>query len=316
MSEHVAEYESGSRTRRHPLSRQRHRPWRRWFVQYLMIAPMALLFVGVTIYPLFLAIRMSLLDWDATSIDHPFIGLANYQELLTQDPRFIADLLRTGVMGGAALVIEFVAGFALALLFLGPFPGKRILTTLLLIPMMISPVVVGFTARMAFTTSYGFVTPVLEAILRRPINIDWLSDPNYAPAVIVLIDAWEWTPFVFLLLFAGLLALSHEPFEAARVDGATRWQTFVHITLPQMRYVILVVILIRSLDLIKLFDTIMLATRAGPGIATEMISPFIYNVAFQDFRFGYAAAASLILLVAIMAITSFVIRTLGRSVVG
>ncbi|SRR5579883_307775 len=314
MGEQVAGYETRSRARL--LSLQRRRPWRRWLVQYLMVAPMALLLVGVTIYPLILAVRMSLLDWDATSIDHPFIGLANYQELLTQDSRFIADLLRTGVMGGAALAIEFVAGFALALLFLGPFPGKRILTTLLLIPMMVSPVVVGFTARMAFTTSYGFVTPVLQAILRRPISIDWLSDPNFAPAVIVLIDTWEWTPFVFLLLFAGLLALSHEPFEAARVDGATRWQTFVYITLPQMRYVILVVILIRSLDLIKLFDTIMLATRAGPGIATEMISPFIYDVAFQDFRFGYAAAASLILLVAIMAITSFVIRTLGRSVVG
>jgi multiple sugar transport system permease protein len=169
---------------------------------------------------------------------------------------------------------------------------------------------------MAFTSSYGFVTPLLAGILHRTIAINWLGDPTYAPGVIVLIDAWEWTPFVFLLLFAGLMALSTEPLEAALVDGATRWQTFRHIILPQMRYVILVVVLIRSLDLTKLFDTIMLATRAGPGIATEMISPFIYNVAFQDFRFGYAAAASMLLLIVITVITTFFVRTLGRSVIG
>lgn len=298
------------------LCRLRRLPWRRKLVAYLMVAPMTVLFLAVTIYPLFLAIRMSLLDWDVTSIDHPFIGLDNYRELLSQDPRFVSDLITTGIMAGSALVIEFVAGFALALLFLGNFWGKRILTTLLLIPMMVSPVVVGFTARMAFTTSYGFITPILEGILRRPLNINWLSDPTLAPIVIILIDTWEWTPFVFLLLFAGLMALSSESFEAAQVDGASRWQTFLYILLPQMRYVILVVVLIRSLDLLKLFDPIMLATRAGPGIATEMISVFIYNVAFQDFRFGYAAAASLLLLIVIMVITTFFVRTIGRTVVG
>lgn len=285
-------------------------------MQYMMVAPMTILLLAVTIYPLIQAVRMSVVNWDATSIDHPFIGLDNYRELLTQDSRFVSDLITTGFIGGSALAIEFLIGFALALLFLGNFRGKRVLTTLLLIPMMISPVVVGFTARMAFTSSYGFITPLLEGLLHRHLTIDWLSDPTLAPIVIILIDTWEWTPFVFLLLFAGLLALGSDSFEAAQVDGATRRQTFLHIVLPQMRYVILVVVLIRSLDLIKLFDPIMLATRAGPGIATEMISVFIYNVAFQDFRFGYAAAASLLLLIVIVAITTFFVRTLGRTVVG
>jgi multiple sugar transport system permease protein len=317
MKERVIEYEAPPQARRLPvLSGERRLPWRRWLVQYLMIAPLTILLLAVTIYPLIRAAYMSVVEWDATSLDHPFIGLANYQELLTQDPRFISDLAKTGIIGGSALTIEFVVGFALALLFFGNFRGKRILTTLLLIPMMISPVVVGFTARMAFTTSYGFVTPLLGGILHRHLAIDWLGSTALAPVVIILIDAWEWTPFVFLLLFAGLQALSSESFEAALVDGATWRQTFVHIILPQMRYVILVAVLIRSLDLIKLFDPIMLATRAGPGIATEMISVFIYNVAFQDFRFGYAAAASFVLLIVIMVIIMFFVRTLGRNVVG
>src|SRR5581483_5755415 len=108
MSEQVVDYEARQRTRRLLLLRHGRKPWRRWFTQYGMIAPMAILFLGITIYPLILAVRMSFLDWDATSIDHPFIGLANYQELLTQDPRFIADMVRTGVMGGSALLIEFI----------------------------------------------------------------------------------------------------------------------------------------------------------------------------------------------------------------
>jgi multiple sugar transport system permease protein len=281
-----------------------------------MVVPTTVLLLGVTIYPLIKAAQMSALDWDATAIDHPFIGLGNYNELLTQDPRFINALTKTALMGGSALVFEFVVGFALALLFYGDFRGKHLLTTLLLIPMMISPVVVGFTARMAFTSSYGFVTPLLEGIVRHPLGITWLSDPVLAPMVIVLIDAWEWTPFVFLLLYAGLLSVPGESIEAALVDGASWLGIFLHVILPQLRYVILVVVLIRCLDLIKLFDPIMLATRAGPGTDTEMISVFIYNKAFQDFRFGYAAAASFLLLLVIMAITTAFVRTLGRSVVG
>lgn len=279
--------------------------------RWVLVGPSILLLLLLSVYPTGSAFYMSLHRWDATDIDKPFIGLDNYKNLLYNDGRFINSMVQTGIMGGIALFLQMVIGLGFALLFSGDFKGKRALTTVYLIPMMISPVVVGFTARMAFTNVYGFVPQILDWILQRETGIMWLSNIFWAKVVVILSDTWQWSPFVFMIIFSGLATLPYEPYEAADVDGANWLQIFWYITLPQLRYILLVAVLIRGLDLLKLFDVILLSTRAGPGIATETISVYIYNLGFRFWTLGYASAASFLLLAVVMVIATILIRVIG-----
>lgn len=282
-----------------------------YYVKWLLVGPSVLLLLFLTVYPTLSALYMSFHQWEAIMIERPFVGLDNYQNLLTDDARFSNAMLQTLIIGGVALILQMVTGLALALLFSGEFQGKKVLTTIYLIPMMISPVVVGFTARMAFTNQYGFVPQILNWILRRETGILWLSNAYWAKVVVILADTWQWTPFVFMILFSGLATLPYEPYEAAQVDGANSWQIFWYVTLPQMRYILLVALLIRGLDLLKLFDVVLLSTRAGPGTATETISVYIYNLGFRFWSLGYASAASFLLLIVVAIIATFLIRLIG-----
>jgi multiple sugar transport system permease protein len=282
-----------------------------YYVKWLLVGPSVLLLLFLTVYPTLSALYMSFHQWEATMIERPFVGLDNYQNLLTDDDRFSNAMLQTLIIGGVALILQMVTGLALALLFSGEFQGKKVLTTIYLIPMMISPVVVGFTARMAFTNQYGFVPQILNWILRQETGILWLSNAYWAKVVVILADTWQWTPFVFMILFSGLATLPYEPYEAAQVDGANSWQIFWYVTLPQMRYILLVALLIRGLDLLKLFDVVLLSTRAGPGTATETISVYIYNLGFRFWSLGYASAASFLLLIVVVIIATFLIRLIG-----
>jgi len=275
-----------------------------------MVAPAFLILLWMTAYPLGYAVYMSLHNWQLTFPGRPWIGIDNFRELLLDDPRFVNALERTALIGGSALAIEFVIGFSLALFFWTAFRGTRWLATIVLVPMMISPVVVGFTARMGFTDSYGFVNQLIGLFIGHHPSIQWLADPTLAPIAIVLADVWQWTPFVFLIMLAGLMSVSQELVEAARVDGARRIQVLLYIVLPSMRNIIIIALILRGLELVKLFDVIQLTTRAGPGIATETISSYIYQLGFKDFNLGYAAAASFILLVGVSALVFGAVRML------
>lgn len=280
-----------------------------------MVLPATLLMLAVTLYPLIIAVQMSFMQWKVTSPVRRLVGLHNYTQLITADARFLNSIQVTVLIVFTALALEFLFGLGLALLFWGEFRFKRLLTTLMLIPMMISPVVVGFTARMGFTVSYGFVNQILSWLTFSKVEIQWLSDPGLAPIAIILADVWQWTSLVFLILLAGLMSLPQAPLEAARVDGASSWQSLRYIVLPQLRYFILVALLIRGLDLLKLFDVILLATRAGPGIATETITVYIYTLAFRFFNLGYAAAAAFLLLIGTSILATVAINQLRRQAV-
>ena len=272
-----------------------------------------LLLLFLTAYPTLSALHMSFHQREATIPGQPFVGLENYKRLLTDDSRFTNAMKQTLIIEVAALTLQMGAGIALAVLFSGEFRGKKVLTTTYLIPMMISPVVVGFTARMAFTNEYGFVPHILDTILQRETGILWLSNAFWAKVVVILADSWQWTPFIFLILCAGMATLPYEPYEAAQVDGANEWQIFWRVTLPQLRYIILVALLIRGLDLLKLFDVVLLSTRAGPGISTETISVYIYNLGFRFWSLGYAAAASFLLLIVVVIVATVLIRMIGSA---
>lgn len=266
----------------------------------------------MTAYPFGYAVYISLHTWKTTFPTKPFVGVDNYTNLITNDDRFVNAVVKTLVIAVSALTIEFVFGFIMAILFWTAYQRIRWVATLILLPMMIAPVVVGFTARMAFTDSFGFVNQILSFALPGQVDAQWLSDPSLAPIVVIAADAWQWGPFVFLLFLAGLLATAGDEIEAAVVDGAKGRQVIWHIVLPAMRYILIVAVVLRGLDLLRMFDVVALATRGGPGTTTETLSYYIYNLAFKFFDLGYGAAAALIMLVGVSFLVMLAVRSLVR----
>ena len=276
--------------------------------KWVLVTPPILLLLVLTVYPTLDALFTSFHQYDAMIAEKPFIWFDNYQNLIFEDERYQNALYVTLVFEVITISIQMLLGLFLAFLFSGDFKFKKIITSIYLVPMMVSPVVVGFTARIAFTNDFGFIPQIIDIILQRETNIAWLSDGFWAKVVIILADTWQWTPFVFLIIFSGIMSLPKEPIESARVDGANNWQIALYIVLPQLRYILLVTFLIRALDLLKLFDVILLTTRAGPGIQTETISVYLYELAFRFWSMGNATAGSFILLIIIIIFASTLIR--------
>ena len=201
---------AGSGGRRPRPAAEPSRP-QRW----LFVAPAVLLLLGLTAYPFGYAVYISLHTWKVTRPVRPFIGFDNFRELLFDDERFINSVEQTLIIASSALVLEFLFGLVMALLFWTAYQRVRWVATGILVPMMIAPVVVGFTARMAFNNSFGFLNQILSLLWPGDVNLQWLSDPSLAPVVIILADAWQWGPFMFLILLAGLLATEGDQLEAA-----------------------------------------------------------------------------------------------------
>jgi len=174
--------------------------------------------------------------------------------------------------------------------------------------MLLSPIVVAIGWRLLYDTSYGVINGALAAI--GVSAVPWLSSPKLALISLVLVDVWQWTPFVFLILLAGLAALPEEPYEAARIDGAGPWRQFRDITLPLLKPAILVALLLRTMDSLRLFDNVYILTRGGPGNSTETLSYFIYRTAFENFDLGYASAISFVVLLGTWAVSKLFIGTM------
>jgi multiple sugar transport system permease protein len=196
-----------------------------------------------------------------------------------------------------AVTLEYWLGLGIALLLDRELRGMRILTSLIVLPCMVTPVVVGILWKFMLASELGVVSEVLASI-GLPKQA-WLASPGTSLLAIALIDVWQWTPFMFLIMLAGLKTLPREPFEAARIDGASHWQIFRQVTLPLLRNATIVALLFRIMDSFKIFDTIWGLTRGGPGSATTTISVEIYVEAFRSFRFGYSAALSLLALIVV-----------------
>ena len=278
------------------------------YYRWILVIPPIILLLVLTVYPTLDALYTSMHQYDAMIPERPFIWFDNYENLIFEDERYQNALYVTLVFEVITISIQMLLGLFLAFLFSGEFKFKKIITSIYLVPMMVSPVVVGFTARIAFTNDFGFIPQIIDIILQKETGIAWLSNGFWARVVIILADTWQWTPFVFLIIFSGIMSLPTEPIESARVDGANSWQIALYIVLPQLRYILLVTFLIRSLDLLKLFDVILLTTRAGPGIQTETISVYLYELAFRFWSMGNATAGSFILLIIIIIFTSTLIR--------
>lgn len=266
-----------------------------------------LYFLGV--FPLALEIYVSLTDWYPIGgqqyfWDSRFIGLGNFLEL-SGDALFGGSILRTVLVVVVAIFLEFVFGLILALLFMDRFRGKTIFTSIVLLPMMTVPAVTGYIFRMLFLHA-GPVNDALSAIAGSRVSVGWLTSAWPALVAVILMDVWQWTPLFFLILLSGLLALPQDPINAAYVLGASKWQAFRHIMLPMMKPIILVGVVIRTMDAIKIFDGVFLMTHGGPGYSTQTLSLFLYEIGFKYMRLGYTAAMALTVLISLALFTRYV----------
>lgn len=278
-----------------------------------LVMPVAVLLFVITIFPLLYSLAVSFHVYDLRqNILWQFVGLQHYGKILTGDPRFWEALGVTLRIGLAAVAIEFLLGLGIALLLYYPILGRRVFTTLLVLPVMISPVVSSLIFRMMFHEKYGIVNGTLNRLIT---TFSWgnefsiLADQRWAVWAVILTDVWQWTPLVMMILLAGLQSLPNEPLEAAKVDGASRLQVFWYVVQPLMRLPIFAAILIRSIDIIKIFDVPFILTGGGPGKATETISIYIYLLGFRYSRMGYATAMSYLLLILTVVLSTIFIRT-------
>jgi multiple sugar transport system permease protein len=266
--------------------------WRDRALPYLLIAPTVMVLLALSIYPLLYSVRVSL---QTGSGEAAHWSLANFERLMT-DGFFFSALGHTVIYAVVALTFEFLLGLGLASLLDRSLRGRAIFRAVLLIPMLIPPVVVGVVWRLMLNADFGAINGTLKSVGINTQALTWTASPKLALASVIAVDIWQWTPFMFLVLLAGLQAIPQEPYEAAMIDGASAWQTFRHVTLPLLRPAILVALLLRTMDLLRVFDQIFILTEGGPGFATETVSLYIYRAAFRFFDFGYAAAMSFVLL--------------------
>jgi len=273
-----------------------------------MVLPIIFLFLGLAIIPFGYMIYISFHDYNLAKGGTPvFIGIQNYISIF-QDNVAMSSIRFTILLACVAVPIELGLGIAIAL-FIRGILGERIIRSSLLLPMMIPPVVAGIAWKMLYNFEYGPVNYLLS--LFGVSQISWLGDYTFSQVGIILIDVWQWTPFLFLILYAGLQSIPRELVEAAEVDGASRFEVTRFVELPLLSPLIGVALIIRVIDVLKIFDIIYMVTWGGPGSATHSLSYYIYKVGVSfGWDIGYASAISLVLLGGIVALTTFLIRGL------
>jgi multiple sugar transport system permease protein len=276
---------------------------------WVLLAPAALALTAVAAYPLLAGIRASFRTY-RYGRDLGSAGLDNYRVIL-HDAVFWEAMWTTARYVAIAVAIETLLGLALALLVANELRFSRLVRVGLILPMTIAPVVVGVIWRLMFASDIGVVNPVFSALGLGTPNV--LASGTSAFVGVVAVDVWEWTPLLFLIILAGLQGLPQEPLEAARVDGASPWRVFVDHTLPLLRPVLMVAVVLRLIDAIGTFDQIFVLTKGGPGNATQLISTYAYNTAFRFSQYGRAMAMVMALLVCVLLLTVVAIRLMRRA---
>ncbi|MGZ9221760.1 MAG: carbohydrate ABC transporter permease [Anaerolineales bacterium] len=283
----------------------------RKFEPAFYIAPAFIVLIVVLLYPLGYALWLSFHQWTLRTFKQgiPFIGFENYAELFS-NPDFLNSIKTTITFVILAISFEFILGMALALVLNQELKGKGLFRSLILLPMMCTNVVIGLMWRLLLNYQYGLVNYYLGQLGFLPV--EWLSSPKVAMASVVLVDVWNTTSFVALMLLAGLQSLPEEPYEAAKIDGASGIQIFFFLTLPLLKPIILVTLLWRFIDTFRIFDVIYLLTAGGPARVTETVSIYIYRYGFQSFNLGVSAAASFIMLLIMLGIAGMLARAIRK----
>lgn len=265
--------------------------WADRHMNWLLVAPAAILILAITIYPLAYSVWVAFVNFDFQIPGHAFVGWQNFEQVV-EDPVARESLVTTVILTAANVTLEFLLGLGLALAMAKTFRGRGVIMLILIVPLFISPVIVGQFWALILQKPYGPFDYLVSQMLGHPSGISWLTQSPWNFFAIVLADVWQWTPFMFVILLAGLTAISPELYEAAALDGVSRWQIFWNITLPQIAPIILVAITFRLLDALKLFDVIFIMTGGGPGTSTYTSSFYLYQIGFQQFHLSQATAGS------------------------
>ena len=278
---------------------------------YILAAPSVLIVILIILFPISFAIVSSFFDYTLINKSfNNFIGIENYLNAIKNE-RLLNSIFVTFFFVILVVFFEFLLGFFIALLLNSVERFKSVYYFILLLPLLINPIVVGLIWRMFLHPQLGILNYLLSLLGIGAVN--WLGDPQMAFITIIFVDIWHQVSFMIILLLAGLSAIPKEPYEAARSDGANIIDCFFHITLPYMRPVIIVTILIRLIFAIKTYDLIYIMTKGGPGDATDLISYYIYRSAFISLNLGEAAAMSSILLTIIIFLTLPLFKYMNRS---
>lgn len=277
-----------------------------------LITPGQLLLLFVILFPAVVAIYISFTGWTPQSGDawyeayKSWLWFDNYWEALSGNA-FWSAVWRTVIVTVVAVAAEFLIGFGLALLLLKQFRGRSLLVVVFLLPMMVVPAVAGFIFYMLFQGD-GPVNAALSWLLPGKIAIGWLTDPDIALFSVIIVDIWQWTPLMFLILLSGLVALPEDQMNAARILGAGWRHQFVHLVLPMMKPIILIALIIRAMETLKLFDAAWLMTQGGPGDATTTMSVYLYRETFISTRWGYSSAVAILVLIMVSMLAMRAIR--------
>lgn len=279
---------------------------------FWLLFPLLLYIVIIAIYPLFFSFRISLFDYRLTDPNQiqTFIGLENYIRAF-KDPTVLISLKNTLIYVAGTVTVELLLGLGLALLFSPETKLAQIVRSFLLIPMALPPLVVGLIWKSLYNADFG-VIPFYLKQLGIDVGRGPLGELSTAMPAVMLIDVWQWTPLLMIIFLAGLKSLPQEPYEAAYVDGASRWQSFIYLTLPLMKPTFLIAFLLRTVQSFKVFDTIYATTSGGPGQATTVLNYHIYTVGLTFFDMGYAAALANILLVMVTVLSIVYILVMTR----
>ncbi len=280
---------------------------------FAFLMPTVFLILLMSMFPLVFSLVLAFMSWDLSRLEGGmrFIGLQNFVTLVN-DARFWNTARVTLVFVTGSVALQYFLGLGLAMLLNQEIRFRRFFRVTFLIPMMMTPAAVGYLGRMLFNESMGPINDIIKH-LGGPV-VPWVTNTNLALPTLIIVDTWEWVPFMTIVLLAGLQSLPPEVFENARVDGANEWNIFRHVTLPMLAPVSITVIIIRALEAFKLFDIVMVMTGGGPGTSTETVTMYAYTVGTKNGNLGYASAISYSLLIMVIIFSTIFINALrGRA---
>jgi multiple sugar transport system permease protein len=270
--------------------------------------PAAAVVLVVILFPWIFTIFMSLHDWKVTGAT-PFVGFANYAKML-QDERFLWAVVRTMEFTAATVIAPVLLGVWAAVCFASQFKLRGLARTLFVLPMMATPVAIALVWTMMFHPQLGVLNYLLTSVGLPPSS--WVYDSSTVIPTLVMVETWQWTPLVMLIVLGGIASLPQEPYEAAILDGASAWQMFRHITLPLAWPFIMVATVIRLIDALKTFDTIYVITLGGPGTSSETLNILLYQTAFAYYDLGYGSAIVVVFFLLILLISLLLLRVRQR----
>src|SRR5210317_626430 len=277
--------------------------------KYIFLFPGLVVLLGIIIFPIGFTVRLSLSSWDSFYPALDFIGIENYVRLFTDDARFWEAFGRLSLLSVTTVFLQYVIGFGLALIVWKEIAFQRFFRVLFLIPMMTTPVIMTVIWRTFFHESLGPVNDILSHFNLAPL---WLSSETLSKFTVMIVEVWQWTPFMFLLLLAGLLSLPKEPFLAASIDGASPVRKFIYVTFPLMAPISIGAIIIRLIEASKIMDTVYVLTSGGPGTSTETSSFYIFIKGLREFQMGYAASMSFTYLIIMIVSLTFIAKGLTK----